>query len=72
MCLREERAVLLDGQRRRNDAVLAIVVAPSQELAIQIVREARADGGCGHGMRTPRDKPRCIAVRRSAKSSPGL
>ena len=41
LCLLEEHAALTTGTRRRSDAILVIIVAPSQELAIQIVREAR-------------------------------
>ena len=35
-------AAALAGGKRRSDAVLGIVVAPSQELAMQIVRQAEA------------------------------
>ena len=40
--LAEEGPALCGSARRKNDAVLGIVVAPSQELAIQIVRTAEA------------------------------
>lgn len=66
MCIREERAALLDGQKRKSDAVLAIIVAPSQELAIQIVREARG----GHPADTASQAPPACAAARSASPFP--
>ena len=41
-CFADDPAALVTGKRSGSDAVLCLVVAPSQELAMQIVRNAEA------------------------------